>query len=116
MAAIDIPRYAFVEYETPEQATQAIKILHATPLDKSVIFVYPLLHNTLTSCRRHTIAVNKVTDIERYGREGRVDENYTAPQIEEFADREVSALFSKFLENFIHGIAYARLAFTVVAR
>ena len=43
--------------------------------------------------KRHTIAVNKVTDIERYGREGRVDENYTAPQIEEFADREVSALF-----------------------
>jgi translation initiation factor 3 subunit B len=32
--------------------------------------------------------VNKLTDIERYGREGRIDEEYTAPTIEPFAERE----------------------------
>ncbi|KAK5004808.1 Translation initiation factor 3 subunit b, partial [Cryomyces antarcticus] len=41
--------YAFVEYETPEQAVAATKALHGTSLDK-----------------RHAIAVNKLTDIERY--------------------------------------------------
>lgn len=48
--------FAFVEYETPAQAAAAVKQLHATPLDK-----------------KHTIAVNKLTDIERYGREGKWD-------------------------------------------
>ena len=63
--------FAFVEYETPEQATQAIKMLHGTPLDK-----------------KHTIAVNKITDIERFGREGRIDEQYHPPEIEEFTEKE----------------------------
>lgn len=49
----------------------AIKLLHGTPLD-----------------RRHTIAVNKITDIERYGREGRVDEEYHPPEIEPFVEKE----------------------------
>ncbi|KAI5285485.1 Translation initiation factor 3 subunit b, partial [Ascosphaera acerosa] len=44
--------FAFVEYRTPEQATAATKLLHLTPLDK-----------------KHTMLVNKLTDIERYGRE-----------------------------------------------
>ncbi|KAI7204003.1 hypothetical protein KC365_g18101, partial [Hortaea werneckii] len=56
--------FAFVEYETPAQAAAAVKALHATPLDK-----------------KHTIAVNKLTDIERYGREGRIEEEYKPPQI-----------------------------------
>ncbi|KAI9739769.1 MAG: Translation initiation factor 3 subunit b [Cirrosporium novae-zelandiae] len=63
--------YAFVEYETSEQAIQATKQLHGWNLD-----------------RKHTIAVNKLTDIERYGREGRVDEDYQPPEIEPFQERE----------------------------
>lgn len=64
-------RYAFVEYETPEQATAAVKTLHGTALDK-----------------RHTMAVNKLTDIDRYGREGRIHEDYTEPEIEPFQEKE----------------------------
>ena len=64
-------RFAFVEYETPEQAIAATKALHGTPFDK-----------------RHTLAVNKITDIERYGREGRVDDEYHPPHIEEFQEKE----------------------------
>jgi translation initiation factor 3 subunit B len=63
--------FAFVEYETPAQAAAAVKALHATPLDK-----------------KHTIAVNKLTDIERFGREGRIDETYRAPEIPEFEEKE----------------------------
>ncbi|EME80162.1 uncharacterized protein MYCFIDRAFT_86792 [Pseudocercospora fijiensis CIRAD86] len=63
--------FAFVEYETSAQAAAAVKALHATALDK-----------------KHTIAVNKLTDIERYGREGRIDENYKAPEIAPFEEKE----------------------------
>jgi translation initiation factor 3 subunit B len=63
--------YAFVEYATPEQAIQAVKQLHGTALDK-----------------RHTMAVNKLTDVERYGREGRINEEYSAPEIEDFKEKE----------------------------
>ncbi|KAI9796128.1 MAG: Translation initiation factor 3 subunit b [Piccolia ochrophora] len=63
--------YAFVEYQTPEQAVAATKSLNGTPLD-----------------RRHTMAVNKLTDIDRYGREGRIDEEYHAPHIEPFTEKE----------------------------
>lgn len=63
--------FAFVEYETPAQAAAAVKSLHATGLDK-----------------KHTIAVNKLTDIERYGREGRIDETYRAPEVEPFVEKE----------------------------
>ena len=63
--------FAFVEYETPEQAVQAIKTLHGTALDK-----------------RHTIAINKLTDIDKYGREGKINETYEPPKIEPFAEKE----------------------------
>ncbi|EER36895.1 eukaryotic translation initiation factor 3 [Histoplasma capsulatum H143] len=63
--------FAFVEYESPEQALEATKHLHGTPLDK-----------------KHTLAVNKLTDIDRYGREGRVDEEYKPPTIEPFQEKE----------------------------
>ncbi|MCJ1356507.1 MAG: Translation initiation factor 3 subunit b [Icmadophila ericetorum] len=63
--------YAFVEYETPEQAIQAIKTLHGTALD-----------------RRHTIAINKFTDIDKYGREGKINETYEPPVIEPFTEKE----------------------------
>ncbi|PNS17706.1 hypothetical protein CAC42_3101 [Sphaceloma murrayae] len=63
--------YAFVEYEAPEQAAAAIKALNLTALDK-----------------KHTMKVNKLTDIERYGREGKIDEEYHEPEIEPFAEKE----------------------------
>ncbi|GAD93943.1 hypothetical protein ATEG_04888 [Paecilomyces variotii No. 5] len=63
--------FAFVEYDTPEQAVAAVKHLHGVPLDK-----------------KHTIAVNKLTDIDRYGREGRIDEEYKPPHIEPFKEKE----------------------------
>ncbi|KAI9843208.1 MAG: Translation initiation factor 3 subunit b [Sclerophora amabilis] len=63
--------YAFVEYETPEQALAATKTLHGTALDK-----------------KHTLAVNKLTDIDHFGREGRVNDEYKAPKIEPFAEKE----------------------------
>ncbi|KAF2156786.1 translation initiation factor eIF-3b [Myriangium duriaei CBS 260.36] len=61
--------YAFVEYETPEQAAAAIKALNLTALDK-----------------KHTMKVNKLTDIERYGREGKIDEEYHEPKIDDFVE------------------------------
>lgn len=64
-------RFAFVEYVTSEQATAATKQLHGVPLDK-----------------KHTLSVNKLTDIDRYGREGRVDDEYQQPYIEPFAEKE----------------------------
>jgi translation initiation factor 3 subunit B len=63
--------YAFVEYESPAQAQAAVKALHGTPLDK-----------------KHTMAVNKLTDIERFGREGRIDEHYTPPDVDAFQEKE----------------------------
>ncbi|KAL8856627.1 MAG: hypothetical protein Q9178_006783 [Gyalolechia marmorata] len=63
--------YAFVEYATPQQAVEATKKLHGTPLDK-----------------KHTLAVNKLTDIDRYGREGRVNDEYEPPHQAPFAERE----------------------------
>ncbi|KAJ6028769.1 Eukaryotic translation initiation factor 3 subunit B [Penicillium herquei] len=63
--------FAFVEYETPEQAIAAVKQLHGVPLDK-----------------KHTLSVNKLMDIERYGREGRIEEEYVAPELEPFKEKE----------------------------
>ncbi|KAF3940232.1 hypothetical protein ABW19_dt0206482 [Dactylella cylindrospora] len=63
--------FAFVEYETAMQAQQAVKKLNGLALDK-----------------RHTISVNKLTDIERYGREGRIEEQYTEPETEPFVEQE----------------------------
>lgn len=64
-------RFAFVEYETPEQAVAAVKQLHGVPLDK-----------------KHTLSVNKLMDIDRYGREGRVEDEYSPPTIEPFQEKE----------------------------
>ncbi|KAK2733726.1 Translation initiation factor 3 subunit b [Myotisia sp. PD_48] len=63
--------FAFVEYETPEEAFEAIKKLQDLPLDKN-----------------HRLKVNKLTDIDRYGREGRINEQYTPPAIEPFHEKE----------------------------
>lgn len=64
-------RFAFVEYSSPEQALAAVKQLHGVAIDK-----------------KHTFNVNKLTDIDRYGREGRIDDEYQEPEIEPFADKE----------------------------
>ena len=64
-------RYAFVEYETPAQAVAATKALHGTALDK-----------------KHTLAVNKLTDIDRYGRKGRVEEDYQSPEVPPFKEKQ----------------------------
>ncbi|PHH70468.1 hypothetical protein CDD80_5995 [Ophiocordyceps camponoti-rufipedis] len=64
-------QFAFVEYSRPSEAAQAVRQLDRVPLDK-----------------KHTLRVNKVTDIERYGGEGRVDDEYHAPHIDEFVEKE----------------------------
>ena len=63
--------FAFVEYETPQQALKACKNINRTAIDK-----------------RHTLGVNKITDIERYGREGRIDDEYAEPELEEYHEKE----------------------------
>ncbi|KAH9897363.1 eukaryotic translation initiation factor 3 [Xylariomycetidae sp. FL2044] len=63
--------FAFVEFSSPAEAAAAVRQLDMVPLDK-----------------KHTLRVNKMTDVDRYGREGRVDENYVEPQIDEFAEKE----------------------------
>ncbi|KAH6995956.1 eukaryotic translation initiation factor 3 [Ilyonectria sp. MPI-CAGE-AT-0026] len=64
-------RFAFVEYSSPAEAAAATRQLDLVPLDK-----------------KHILRVNKVTDIERFGREGRVDETYQPPHIDEFVEKE----------------------------
>ncbi len=38
--------------------------------------------------KKHTLRANKLTDIDRYGREGRIDEEYVAPVIEPFHEQD----------------------------
>ncbi|KAL2114864.1 hypothetical protein VTJ04DRAFT_10527 [Mycothermus thermophilus] len=64
-------RFAFVEYSSPAEAAAAVRQLDLVPLDK-----------------KHTMRVNKLTDIDRYGREGRIDEEYHPPTIEPFQEKE----------------------------
>ncbi|KAK6838116.1 eukaryotic translation initiation factor 3 subunit B [Apiospora arundinis] len=64
-------RFAFVEYSTAAEAAAAVRQLDMVPLDK-----------------KHTLRVNKMTDIERFGREGRVEEEYQPPVIDEFKEKE----------------------------
>lgn len=63
--------FAFVEYATAEQASAAVKQLDGTALDK-----------------KHVMSVNKLTDIDRYGREGRINDEYEPPVIEPFKEKE----------------------------
>lgn len=63
--------FAFVEYSSAAEAAAATRQLDMVPLDK-----------------KHTLRVNKMTDIERYGREGRIDETYKPPKIDEFTQKE----------------------------
>ena len=61
---IDVDFAFAVEFSTAAEALAACKQLDMVPLDK-----------------KHTLRVNKLTDIERFGREGRIDENYTPPSL-----------------------------------
>lgn len=63
--------YAFIEFETAAMAAAITRKFHNTPLDK-----------------KHTMKINKLTDIERYGREGKVDEEYHEPDVPQFAPGE----------------------------
>jgi len=62
--------YAFVEYKTPAMAAHAIKSLDMVALDK-----------------KHNLKVNKLTDIERFGREGKIDDEYHEPTIPSFEEK-----------------------------
>lgn len=64
-------RFAFVEYSSPAEAGAAVRQLDLVPLDK-----------------KHILRVNKMTDVERYGREGRIDDEYEEPEIESFQEKE----------------------------
>lgn len=63
--------FAFVEYSSAGEAAAAVRSLDSVPLDK-----------------KHVLRVNKLTDIERYGREGRIDDEYHAPEIPDFEPRD----------------------------
>ncbi|KAF2759415.1 eukaryotic translation initiation factor-like protein 3 subunit B [Pseudovirgaria hyperparasitica] len=63
--------FAFVEFGSPAEAAAAVKKCHGVPLDK-----------------RHNMAVNKLTDIERYGGGGRIEDEYTPPTIQPFEQKE----------------------------
>ncbi|KAK3384898.1 eukaryotic translation initiation factor 3 [Podospora didyma] len=60
-------RFAFVEYSSAAEAAAAVRQLDGVPLDK-----------------KNTLRVNKMTDIDRYGREGRISDEYHPPQIPPF--------------------------------
>lgn len=68
-------RFAFIEFNSAKEAAAVAKQFDRTPLDK-----------------KHTILVNKLTDIDRYGREGKIDETYVEPKIPPFEDKEVCIL------------------------
>ena len=56
-----------MEYSSPGEAAAAVRQLDLVPLDK-----------------KHTLRVNKLMDIERFARDGKVDDEYHPPKIEEF--------------------------------
>ena len=60
-----------MEYKTAEQAATAVKRLDNVAVDK-----------------KNIMRVNKLNDIERYGRTGRVNEEYEAPTLEPFKEKE----------------------------
>ncbi|CAG8571632.1 2838_t:CDS:2, partial [Scutellospora calospora] len=60
--------FLFIEFETPEQATMAIKQYDRYPMDKT-----------------HYLAVNRFTDIEKYSQ---IEEEYKEPEEEKFIEKE----------------------------
>ncbi|KAI9891773.1 MAG: Translation initiation factor 3 subunit b [Vezdaea aestivalis] len=64
-------RFAFVEFASPAQVSAAVKALNGTLFD-----------------RHHTMLVNKLTDIDRYGRDGRINDEYEPPHIDDYVQKE----------------------------
>ncbi|RGB25416.1 eukaryotic translation initiation factor eIF2A-domain-containing protein [Rhizophagus diaphanus] len=60
--------YLFIEFETPEQASLAIKNYDNYPMDKT-----------------HYLSVNRFTDIEKYSQ---IEEEYKEPEEEKFVEKE----------------------------
>lgn len=60
-------RFMFIEFETAEQASLAVKLIDGFKMDKS-----------------HTLAVNRFTDVEKYST---VEEQFHAPAEEEFIEK-----------------------------
>lgn len=60
-------RYIFVEFRTADEATAALSVMDGHPFDS-----------------KHTFAVNRFTDIERYAN---LDETYVEPEAEEYKPR-----------------------------
>lgn len=63
--------FVFIEYESKESADKAIQAWNRRKLDKN-----------------HTLLVNKLSDVDRYGVEGRVSTTYEPPVIEDFEQRQ----------------------------
>lgn len=63
--------FVFIEYETAAQAADAIKAYNHKRLDAN-----------------HTLLVNKLSDIERYGNDKSITEEYVPPKKVEFQKRE----------------------------
>lgn len=63
--------FVFIEYQTPEMANQAIKLLSGKRFDT-----------------KHTFTINKLADIERYGSDDSITETYVEPKKVEFVPRE----------------------------
>jgi translation initiation factor 3 subunit B len=61
--------YLFVQFETSEMADFAIKQLHGKKLDQ-----------------KHRLLVNRLSDIEKYGREGNISQEFVEPEPEPFQD------------------------------
>lgn len=57
----------FIEFETAEQASLAVKLIDGYKMDKS-----------------HTLAVNRFTDVEKYSS---VEEEFRPPPEEEFVEK-----------------------------
>lgn len=75
----------FIEFETAEQATLAVKLIDGFKMDKS-----------------HTLAVNRFTDVEKYSA---VEEEFHAPAEEEFIEKVHQYLYSDATRS-IDAVAY----------
>jgi translation initiation factor 3 subunit B len=63
--------FAFIEYQSPQEAAAAVSTYHNKKLDQ-----------------KHTLLVNKLGDVERFGFKGNVSQDYVEPSIDEFKPRE----------------------------
>lgn len=74
--------YLFIEFETPEQASLAIKTYDNYPMDKT-----------------HYISVNRFTDVEKYSQ---VEQVYKEPEEEKFVEKVIMDFFLIHFLNIIN--------------